>query len=42
MDGNLFLKISEGDDEWDDLGLNTKDEQALLHCMYKNKNFILI
>lgn len=32
MDGNLFLTISEDDELWDDLELNSYDETALKHC----------
>lgn len=39
IDGNLFLTISEDDDEWDDLELPSKDEQALKHCTTLNYFF---
>lgn len=39
IDGNLFLTISEDDDEWDDLELPSKDEQALKYCIDWNNFF---
>lgn len=35
MDGDLFLTISEDDDLWEDLELNSYDEAALKYCILK-------